>query len=155
MATTAFLGVMGVSLIAKVVLDFEVLREAWEAGDSLSFSHNFWFMLLSAAGAFVTVLQLIEYIHKGPMRQRLIATASSMVLKNRGEPFTIIKPSEVVGLARDGRILLLSDKSRFYVRVARASAKEINAFVDKLHDLWWPGLTRSEVKDVLARTKAL
>lgn len=154
LATSAFLGVVSVSLITKVVLDFDVMREAWNAGDSLSFFYTLWFTLLSAVGAIVAVLQLIEYIRKGPKRQQIIATARSMVFKNRGEPFTIIKPSEVVGLARDGRILFLSDKTRFYVRVARASAKEINTFVDRLHDLWWPGLTRSEIKDILSRTRA-
>lgn len=140
----AALGIVFTGLVA-----FTQLPEAWQNPDRWALCLVILQLIMGLLGTFGAVWQLTSQITVGNPRQCLAATEETLAIKTVRKPILFLKRRDCIALAFDGKTLVMADGKAHVIHVYGAKAESVEAFIDSLYELWWPGLTRAEVRTYL------
>lgn len=131
------------------VVAFTQLPEAWQNPDR---SELCWVILqigMGLIGISAAAWQITQQLTVGDPRQCLVATEETLAIKTVNKPMLFLKRRDCIALALEGKALVMADGTIHAFQVYGTKADNIEAFIDSLYELWWPGLNRAEVRQYL------
>ena len=131
------------------VVAFTQLPDAWQDPDRAALYSVLLQILMGLVGISAAAWQITQQLTVGDPRQCLVATEETLAIKTVRKPIIFLKRRDCIALAMDGKALVMADGTIHAFYVYGAKADNILAFVDSLYELWWPGLTRAEVREYL------
>jgi len=131
------------------VMGFTQLPDAWQDPDRAALYLVLLQIFMGLVGIFAAVWQITQQLTVGDPRQRLVATEETLAIKSIRKPAIFLKRRDCIALAMEGKALVMADGTIHPLYVYGAKADNILAFIDSLYELWWPGLTRAEVREYL------
>jgi len=133
-------------LLSIGVIAFGKLPGAWNNPDSLALFNIlfqiFWILL----GMAMVASKIVQLRTRVVPREYLVATNETLAIKTVVKPIVFVRRRDCVALSHNGFMLLMADGRRHYIHACGVDIREMESFLAKLYDLWWPGLTRAHVQ---------
>lgn len=145
--SVAILAALGI--VFTGVVAFTQLPDAWQNPDRAALLLVILQIVMGLVGVFAAVWQITQQLTVGDPRQCLVATEETLAIKTIRKPTIFLKRRNCIALAMEGKALVMADGTIHAFYVYGAKADNIETFIDSLYALWWPGLSRAEVREYL------